>query len=110
MEIVNDGHVPARVLRSSKKPTQSAFHPCALGGVPSTLGAASRGMTLKFRLYFNFLALKFKYLAPKIKYVAHKLKYVAPKIKYLTPNSNQSIFVPLKTSRFVRGNLPTWPV
>jgi len=29
---------------------------------------------------------------------------------HLTTNSNQSIFVPLQTSRFVRGNLPTSPV
>jgi len=51
----------------------------------------------------------FTYLAPKLKYGAPKLKYVAPKFKYLTPTSNQSIFAPPKTSRFVRGKLPTPP-
>jgi len=31
------------------------------------------------------------------------------KIQIFEPKSNQWIFVPLKTSRFVRGNLPTLP-
>ena len=35
-----------------------------------------------------------------------KLKYVAPKFKYLTPNSNSWIFVPPKTSLFVRRKVP----
>ena len=66
------------------------------------------------RLYLQILApkikcmaQKFKYLAPKLKYVAPKLEYVAPTFKYLTPNSNQPIFVPLKSSRFAQRKIPT---
>jgi len=63
-----------------------------------------------FGAKFKYTEPKFKYMVTKFKYIAPKLKCVAPKLKYLTPNSNNWIFVPPKTSRFVRGKLPAPPV
>ena len=49
---------------------------------------------------------KIQIFSAKLKYVAPKLKYVAPNFKYLTQNSNQSNFVPLKSSHFVQVKTP----
>ena len=56
---------------------------------------------------FKYIAPKFKYVVTKFQNIAPKLKYVSPKFNYLTPNLNSSIFVPPKTSLFVREKPPT---
>jgi len=38
-----------------------------------------------------------------------KLNYMVPKLKYFAHIQNDGNLVPLKTSRFVRGKLPTLP-
>jgi len=91
------------------------FFPTPMTKPPGGPGGPTPPTPFEKTLFSNFGAkiqinsAKIQMYGAKIQIYSANFKYMAPKLKYLNPNSNKWIFVPLKTSRFVRGKLPTPP-
>ena len=74
--------------------------------MPKPPGGPGKHSISNFGAKIQTYGAKIQIFSAKLKYVAPKLKYVAPNFKYLTQNSNQSNFVPLKSSHFVQVKTP----